>query len=95
VVRYLYATSLPYGIVVEVDIGALVETMMDWLLGGWGDVVMDVCEAITELVRIILHGVDGVLTASTTTLRPAVEAYCVRNSELSQASKRRCGACCS
>jgi hypothetical protein len=74
VVRYLYATSLAYGVVVEVDIGALVETMMSWLLQGWGHVVMYVCEAIPTLVLVMLRRADMVLTASITTLRPAVEA---------------------
>jgi hypothetical protein len=31
-VCYLDATSLPYGVVVEVDIRALVEAMVGWLL---------------------------------------------------------------
>lgn len=45
VVGYLYATTLPYGIVVQVDIGAFVEAVVWRLLGWWGDVVVDICEA--------------------------------------------------
>ena len=44
-VGYLYAAALPYGIVVQVDIGALVEAVVRGLLGWRGDVVVDVCEA--------------------------------------------------
>jgi hypothetical protein len=45
VVCYLYPAALPYGIVVEVDIGAFVEAVVRGLLVWWGDVVVDVCEA--------------------------------------------------
>jgi hypothetical protein len=31
---------------VKVDIGAFVEAMMRGVLGWWGDVVMDICEAM-------------------------------------------------
>jgi hypothetical protein len=50
-VRYLYAPTLAHGIMVEVDIGAFVETVMRGLLGRWGDVVMDVCEAIHSVCQ--------------------------------------------
>jgi hypothetical protein len=45
-VCYLYPAALPYGIVVEVDIGAFVEAMVRRLLGWWGDVIVDVGEAV-------------------------------------------------
>lgn len=71
----LYAAALAYGIVVEVDIGAFVEAVVRGLLGWWGDVVVDVCEAV--IVSICLYGgVYIVLTASGETPRPAVEASC-------------------
>lgn len=50
VVRDLYATRLADGVVVEVDIGALVEAMVGWFLRRRGDVVVDVCEAVGDLV---------------------------------------------
>jgi hypothetical protein len=44
-IGYFDATSLPYWIVVEVDIGAFVEAVVRGLLGWWGNIVVDVCEA--------------------------------------------------
>lgn len=47
VVGNLYTPALSYGVVVQVDIGALVEAVVRGLLGWRGDVVVDVCEAVT------------------------------------------------
>jgi len=52
-VCYLYPTTLPYGIVVEVDIRALVEAMVRGFLSRWGDVVVDICEAVGLLVHCV------------------------------------------
>lgn len=45
IVCNLYTSSLTHGVVIEVDIGALVEAVVRGLLGRRGEVVMDVCEA--------------------------------------------------
>lgn len=45
-VRNLYAPALAHRVVVEIDIGAFVEAVMRGSLARWGDVVMDVCEAV-------------------------------------------------
>ena len=50
-VRDFYAPTLAHRVVVEVDIGALVEAMVRGDLGRRGDVVVDVCEAIHSQYR--------------------------------------------
>lgn len=50
VVCNFYATRLADGVVVEVDIGALVEAVVGWLLRRRGHVVVDVGEAVVDLV---------------------------------------------
>jgi hypothetical protein len=73
VVRYFYAPALAHRVVVEIDIGAFVEAMMWGNLGRWGDVVMDICEAIHISVQLQTTG-TSLLTASRGRLLPAVEA---------------------
>jgi len=51
-VRDFYAPTLAHRVVVEVDIGALVEAVVRGNLGRRGDVVVDVCEAIHSQYRI-------------------------------------------
>lgn len=76
VVRYLDAARLPNGIVVEVDIGALIEAMMRGSLGRWGDVVVNVCKAVLASVLTLSRHIIDWLTASGATPRPVVEALC-------------------
>jgi hypothetical protein len=40
------AAALLHGVVVEVDIGAFVEAVVRGFDGWWGEVVVDVCEAV-------------------------------------------------
>jgi hypothetical protein len=75
-VRYFYASALAHGVMVEVDIGAFVEAVMRGLLGRWGDVVMNVCEAVQMSASLNPMAATIVRTASKATLRPAVEAWC-------------------
>lgn len=44
-IRDLYTASLAHGVVVEIDVGALVEAMMWGVLSWRGKVVVDICEA--------------------------------------------------
>jgi hypothetical protein len=50
------ATRLPYGVMVEVDIGAFVEAVVRGLLGRRGNVVVDVCKAATMSVLFLKLG---------------------------------------
>jgi hypothetical protein len=50
-IGYFNAAALPYWVVVEVDIGAFVEAVVRGSLAGWGDIVVDVCEA-ARVVRM-------------------------------------------
>jgi hypothetical protein len=43
------AATLLHRVVVEVDIGAFVEAVVRGFDGGWGEVVVDVCEAADGL----------------------------------------------
>ena len=45
-VRYFNTATLPYGVMVEVDIGAFVEAVVRGFLSRWGEVVVDVSEAV-------------------------------------------------
>ena len=47
VVCNLHAPSLAHGVVVEIDIGALIKSVVRGLVGWRGKVVMDICEAVT------------------------------------------------
>lgn len=44
-VRYLYPPTLPYGVVIQIYIGRLVEAMVRGFVGGRAEVVVDVREA--------------------------------------------------
>jgi hypothetical protein len=46
IVGNLDPPTLAHGVVVEIDIGALIKSVVRGLLGWWGEVVMDVCEAV-------------------------------------------------
>lgn len=62
-VCYLYASALAHGVVVEIDIRALVEAVVRGDLGWWGDVVVHIGEAIGSVRR------DGVCRAMQPTHR--------------------------
>jgi hypothetical protein len=75
VVRDFDAPALLDGVVVEVDIGALVEAVVRRLVSRRGEIVVDVCKAAWVSVRAF-PGAWRRPTASTKTLRPAAEALC-------------------
>jgi hypothetical protein len=87
-VGYFYAAALPYGVVVEVDIGAFVKAVVRGLLSRRGNVVVDVCEAIEFLEHSTLPRAFHVrLTVSTETPHPAVEASCQGEEAVGAASQ--------
>lgn len=56
VVGDFYPASLVHRVVVEVDIGAFVEAMVWRDLGGWGNVVVNVCEKCQKRHLSLLRG---------------------------------------
>lgn len=50
-IGYFYAAALAHGVVVEVDIGAFVESVMRGMLRRRGDVVMDICKPASGSVK--------------------------------------------
>lgn len=73
IVGYLYPSALAHGIVVEIDIRAFVEAMVQRVLSRWADVVMNVCKAVPILVPCHSRRRKKP-TVSITALHPAVEA---------------------
>jgi hypothetical protein len=45
-VRYFDAATLPYGIMVEVNIGAFVEAVVRGFVSRWGEIIVDICKAV-------------------------------------------------
>jgi hypothetical protein len=45
-IRDFYTPTLVHGIMIEVDIGAFVETVVWGFVRGWGEVVVDVRKAV-------------------------------------------------
>ena len=55
-IGYFYAATLAHGVVVEVDIGAFVESVVRGMLRRRGDVVMDICKPVSGSVKVASVG---------------------------------------
>lgn len=71
----LDSSSLVQGIMVEVEVGPLVEAVMNWLCCGRSKVGMDIRETLQPLVSMMFGVVWFVLTGSTKALRLVGGAY--------------------